>query len=232
MVWVVEARPSARHTSLNRRTGLLHLVLAELRRSWLMQAGTLAAGFGVWALVLTVTERTPTNPTPAGSVFNLVSSLLLSMAPVLLALSGGRRRLTERLQLWRSLPLSRSTVARLVGVTTVLPLWPALVTWPVIIQLLAGVYGPQRPWVVAFAAGATIFGALLALRTSLAAFAIFILLPIQMAAAYFVPGAGDAASTWARFLTSPWATLLIFAGIAIFTVHLVRRPPPTMPTTH
>lgn len=198
----------------SRRRLLGTLVAAELRQLWWLQLAVLAAGAGVWALLLAVTARVPTNATPPAMVFNLQASLVLSVFPVLLAASRAGGVAAERVGVWLSLPLPRREVhlLRLTGPAGCL--WPAFVTWPPIIALLARVYGPVSGWVVAAAALVVVIALLAAMRFRFAAILVYAAVPLQAAALHLVPAAAPGAAAWLRLVDTPWATaaLLVFAA--------------------
>jgi hypothetical protein len=223
MAWVVEV-PAP---SPPPRGRLLALLRAELRQSWWLGPAVLGAGLGVWALLLAVTARVPTAARPDGVVFNYTGSLLLSVFPLLLSgpaltgLSAG-----GRLGLWLGLPVRRRTVNLLRLLGPALQAWPTLLTWPLILALLARVYGPVAPWLLVNTALVVAVGILLATRTVLAPFLVYALLPLQVGLAHFMPGGRALAAAWAEACVSPWAALGLAVIVAGLVVLVLDSPPP------
>lgn len=223
MTWLVETPPrSASPGSL-----LAALLKAELRQYWWLQPAVLGSGLAVWALLEAVTSRAPTQAPPEGVVFNYLGSLVLSLFPVLLAgpvITGTGA--PDRHGIWLALPLSRHRVNLLRLLGPVIGLWPALLTWPLIISLLREVYGPVSWWVVINAVLLVGIGLILTLRTAWSAFIIFLILPLQIALAHFIPGGQPAAAAWAQCLASVWACAALLAAGAGLAAYALNTHPP------
>jgi hypothetical protein len=101
-----------------------------------------------------------------------------------------------------------------------------ILTWPLILALLARVYGPVPPWLVANSALVIALGILLAARTVLAPFLVYALLPLQVGLSHFIPGGRTVAVAWAEACVSPWACLALAAAVAAVTAGTLRAAPP------
>jgi hypothetical protein len=222
MAWVVETEDRS-----VRRNLLWGLLRAELRQFWWLQPAVLAAGLGVWTLLEVVTARVSTDARPEGVIFNYVASLVLSVFPVLLAgpLMTGLGS-NSRLGLLLGLPVSRRKVNLLRILGPVISVWPIILTWPLIMSLLHRVYGPVSTWAVVNSVLLVGLGIILSLRTSLAAFIVFLLLPLQVALAEFIPGGRSLAAAWAGNFASPWmGAALLAAGAGLLVYGLNTHPP-------
>jgi len=223
MAWVVEAPP----LELPPRHNIFALLRAEWRQSWWLQTAVLGAGLGVWALLHVVTERVPTDARPEGVVFNYLGSLLLSVFPVLLsgpALTGIHT--AGRVGFWCGLPLARRTVnlLRILGLGC--HLWPAVLTWPLIISVLSPAYGPVSVWLMVNAALLVGLATLMTTRTALVPLIVYLLLPLQVGLAHFVPGGRPWAETLAAAWKSPWLGAGLFVAFVAVAVMVFRSPPP------
>jgi hypothetical protein len=203
-----------------------HLVRAEVRQFWWLSPAVLGAGLFVLALLAGVTDRVGVDATREGVIFNNLGSLLLSVSPLLLAGpavtgagSGGR------LALWLGLPLAPRSVNRLRLVALIVHGWPALLTWPLILRLLDGVYGPVSPWVVVNSALIAFGGLLLAARTKFAPLLVYVLLPVMAGLMHIVPGARPAGQVLLAACASTWAAAALLAGVAILAVSVLRAHP-------
>jgi hypothetical protein len=223
MVWTVDVTTR----TVSRGNRFFHLLRAELRQYWLLQPAVLAAGLGVWALLAVVAERVSTEARPDGVVFNNMASLLLSVFPLLLAgpVMAGLGS-TNRLGLLFGLPLPRRTLNLLRILSSVISLWPVVLTWPLILSLLDRVYGPVSPWVPVNSALLIGLGIILSQRTPAAAFLIYILMPIQGALAHFIPGGQGPAAAWAEVFSSPWMGAALLAAEAGLLAYVLTSHPP------
>jgi hypothetical protein len=212
--------------SLSRRRAA-HLVGAELRQFWWLSPAVLLAGLFVLALLAGVTDRVGAGARTEGVIFNNLGSLLLSVSPLLLAGpvvtgagSGGR------LAFWLGLPLASRTVNRIRLLALACHCWPVLLTWPLILLLLDGVYGPVSPWVVVNSALIAGIGLLLSGRTKFAPFLVYILLPVMAGLTYFIPGARPAGQALLKACASLWTAAALLTAAATLTVTVLRAHPP------
>ncbi len=219
MSWVLESEEQANHC----RNAICQVLKAELRQLWWLSPATLGAGLGIWLLLLIVTADVSISGRADDTVFNYLASLVFSVTPVMLVASGlARTENVGRVRLWRSLPLSRTTVNRLRIFTLAIHLWPTLLTWPLIIHLLAGVYGPVTGWVFIFTGLLLVVCLFLSFRTSLAAFLLYMVIILPGVMSNTVPALKELTLAWADLVSRPWPSLCLLAitiivGLRIFS---------------
>ena len=216
---------SQREALLPRADLLFALLRAELRHFWWLQLAVLAAGLGVWTLLVAVTSRVSTEAQPEGVTFNYMASLLLSISPVLLVSSGvAGGTVKSRDEIWGALPVGRVAMNLIRLLSFVVLLWPAMLTWPLIIALLFAAYGPTSPWALVNASLLAAVGLLLSLRTRFAAVLVYLALPAQVFCLYFIPGADEFGRRWAEVNTS-FYTSIAFTVLMLVMLRWILRGP-------
>ena len=187
------------------------LLRAELRQFWWLQLSVFGSGIGMLVLLGAVTSRVSTNAQPEGVAFNYMASLMVSIAPVLLVSSGlANGGMAWRNEFLGALPLPRISMNLVRLSSFVILMWPAMLTWPLIIALLFSVYGPTSPWTLVNTSLLAALGLLLSLRTRFGAIVVYLALPAQALLLYFIPGLEELGRWWFQ-LNSSHLTALGFS---------------------
>lgn len=202
------------------------IIAAEIRQLVGAQVLTLVLAATLLVIVWTVSREASTNAKPAGVILNYLASFVVTAAPALFWWYNDLRVVSPgRYALLDTLPLSRLRLNLTRLLAGVLLLWPALLAWIPIFILLDAVYYRVSLWVGVFAFVLLVDVMIISLRTVAAIVFPYAVLPLALAALYFVPGAEFLVDTPVRWINTPWASLALAAQTVALGWWVIRMAP-------